>query len=62
MPAPCLSPHGPESTTIRKALKIKQLKIVHVNEPDNLQRVEPAMTSIRNREPDIGVQVLLKNH
>lgn len=51
------SPVLPQNT-----LKSKQLRIVHVNELDNSPNPASATTSIRSREPDIRVLILLKNH
>jgi hypothetical protein len=52
-----VSPTPPQNT-----LKNNQLRIVHINELDNPNNPAPAMTSIRSREPDIRVLILLKNH
>ena len=52
-----LSPVPPQKT-----LKNNQLRIVHINELDNPNNLAPAMTSIRSREPDIRVLIILKNH
>jgi hypothetical protein len=55
-------PRSPDPTSSQNTLISKQLKIVHINELDNPSHPEPAMTSIRSRDPDIRVLIILKNH
>jgi hypothetical protein len=51
------------------SLKNRQLKIVHINELvvhinelDKTRQPQPAMTSIRDPEPDLRIRIILKNH
>ena len=55
-------PRSPDPTPSQNTLKNNQLRIVHINELNNPTSPAPAMTSIRSREPDIRVLILLKNH
>jgi len=53
---------APRTDPTNKTLINKQLRIVHINELDDHRQLEPAMTSARDREPEIKVLILFNNH
>ncbi|MBS1660788.1 MAG: hypothetical protein JST68_07030 [Bacteroidetes bacterium] len=60
--SPILIAQQPAPPDTPKKLITKQLRIVHVNDLNASGHPEPAMTSIRDREPQIKILVVLKNH
>lgn len=52
----------PSPDTPHKQVIARQLRVVHGNDLDAAGRPEPAMTSIRDKDPQIKILVVLKNH